>query len=222
MANRTFKDITGRTFGRLFVIERTEQRSPEGLLIWRCKCSCGNEHLTSTTQLLRTKNPTTSCGCLRMERCIASRATHRATFGGRFTTEYSSWHAMLQRCTNPNSKHFSDYGGRGITVCVRWRESFSDFLADMGLKPSPQHTIERKNNSLGYSPDNCRWATRPEQQKNRRNARLITFQGRTETAHAWSKITGLPSRTIYSRLRAGLPPERILDPVRYPADRAVC
>lgn len=94
--------------------------------------------------------------------------------GGRYrgltrTPEYNAWDGLIQRCTNPNQRGWMDYGGRGITVCDRWRESFPAFLADMGEKPEPkaQYSIDRIDNDRGYEPDNCKWATRSEQQKNR-------------------------------------------------------
>lgn len=146
-----------------------------------------------------------SCGCLRVENVAKATTKH-----GRYNSDiYGIWEGIIQRCTNPNAPFFNYYGGRGITICDRWRV-FTNFLADMGDRPSRSHTIDRIDSNGNYEPTNCRWATRAEQQKNRRNARLITFQGRTETAHMWSKILGIPSRTIFNRLNRGLPPEEIL------------
>jgi len=79
---------------------------------------------------------------------------------------------MRDRCRNPNNQRFADYGGRGIRVCDRWAESFANFIADMGPKPTPQHSLDRKDNDLGYSPENCRWATDTEQSRNRRYTKL--------------------------------------------------
>ena len=91
---------------------------------------------------------------------------HGHAFAGRRSSEYRTWYAMKQRCTNPNVEHYDRYGGRGITVCERWANSFCNFLADMGLKPSRRHSIDRVNNDGNYEPGNCRWATQKEQANN--------------------------------------------------------
>lgn len=84
--------------------------------------------------------------------------------------EYAAWGAMIQRCTNPRHPRWKYYGARGITVCARWRQSFDAFLADMGRKPHPSLTLDRRNNDGHYEPGNCRWATWTEQRANRRKA----------------------------------------------------
>lgn len=82
--------------------------------------------------------------------------------------EHNSWRGMKERCTNPNYKQYGDYGGRGIDICESWMESFANFYNDMGDRPSDKHTLERVDNDLGYGPDNCIWATRESQNKNKR------------------------------------------------------
>lgn len=122
---------------------------------------------------------------------------------------YQSWQAMLRRCRDPRHPHFADYGGRGITVCERWRR-FEDFLADMGERPAGK-TLDRYPNRDGnYEPGNCRWATRREQQENRKNVTLIAFRGERHNVEEWSRRTGIRSITIRKRIERGWAPERAL------------
>jgi hypothetical protein len=126
---------------------------------------------------------------------------------------YSTWCAMKQRCLNPNSIHYRNYGERGITVCERWLE-FENFLADMGER-SPGMTLERRDNSKGYFPENCLWATRKQQQNNRRGNRLMTYQGETLTVMQWSERTGIHHNTLSQRLDKGWPVEKVFSPLKY-------
>lgn len=113
--------------------------------------------------------------------------------------EYTCWGRMRQRCENPKNKSFRDYGGRGISVCARW-QSFENFIADMGKRPSKNHSIERINNDGNYEPSNCRWATRAEQAINKRNNRYLTHNGETRLICEWAEITGIPRKTIITRI----------------------
>jgi hypothetical protein len=122
--------------------------------------------------------------------------------------EYKAWANIIQRCTNPKHPNYPDYGGRGITICEEWRHSFATFFAAVGRRPSPQHSIERKKNNLGYQPGNVCWATGTEQARNRRRSSYATFRGETKHLKAWCEELGLPYVTIYFRLHRGWDAER--------------
>lgn len=121
--------------------------------------------------------------------------------------EYVAWQRMKARCFDRNRESYYRYGGRGITVCERWLNSFANFVADMGVKPSPKHTLERIDNDGNYEPSNCRWATHKEQCRNRVSSRLITIGDETMCLAAWSERAAVKDGTIDSRLKYGWPPE---------------
>ncbi len=185
-------DLLGKQFGRLVVLERNGSDS-HGKALWRVKCICGN--LTQFTGLKLIRGKATCCGCSK------TKYTNKRP-------AYHCWVAMRQRCENPNNTGYSDYGGRGITVCARWSK-FKNFIADMGERP-PGLTLNRKNNNLGYSPENCEWSTPKQQQRNRRNNLMLTLNGVTKVATEWAEIIGIPIPSIYYRFYRGWPEERIL------------
>lgn len=126
--------------------------------------------------------------------------------------EYKAWGAMLTRCTNPNIPRYADYGGRGIRVCRRWQgpNGFKQFLADMGPKPSKHHSLDRINNDKGYSPKNCRWATRSEQGRNTRANKYATVNGVTKLLVVWLEELDLSWWAYHRRLTYGWTLERAL------------
>lgn len=201
-------DLAGRVFGRLTVVlflgaDRKARRK------WRCLCACNGEPRDVWEQALL-KGVTLSCGCLHREIVAANSFKHgHAVHGAAVSPEYSSWRSLRDRCENPNNKRFADYGGRGIALCDRWRNSFLEFLADMGPRP-PGTSIDRKDNDRGYEPGNCRWATRKEQQRNRRCSTLLTFRGETLSIPDWADRLGIALAALAARVRRGWTPERAL------------
>lgn len=129
---------------------------------------------------------------------------------GRKTPEYRIWCGMVTRCTNRRLACAHNYALRGITICERWRGSFAAFLADVGPRPSPGHSIDRIDNDRGYEPGNCRWATAAEQQRNTRRNKLLTLNGRTMCVADWAAELGISRYTIFDRLRRGYTPEKAL------------
>ena len=156
--------VEGYRRGRLTAIRRITPKGFSGIK-WLFKCDCGNEKEVAAGAVI--SGNTMSCGCLLREKSKERIVELSQSHGATHTTEYRSWKSMIQRCTNPNSINYKDYGGRGITVCEDWK-SFERFIADVGLKPTDNHTIDRINNEGNYEPGNCKWSTRQEQLSNRR------------------------------------------------------
>ena len=197
-----FKNILNHRFGRLTVIEFRGMRRGESL--WRCQCDCGGEVTTTKSHL---RGNTRSCGCLQIENRIQKATTH----GGRRKPEYKVWAGIKSRCYCKTNSRYADYGGRGIKVCDRWLESFANFYADMGPRPSPQHELDRfPDNNGDYRPGNCRWTTSRQNNRNRRNNRQIAFDGKCLCVTEWAEVTGLTISAINHRLDDGWSPERIL------------
>jgi hypothetical protein len=162
---------------------------------WLCKCDCGKEFLATGNQL--NSGRTKSCGCAKKERFKRMILKH----GQGHTRLNNIWHHMKQRCNNPNSFEFYLYGGRGITVCEEWNNDFEAFSNwALGNGYSPELSIDRIDNSKGYSPDNCRWVDNVTQCRNRRSNHLLTFNGQTKTMKEWSEETGVDYPTLQARI----------------------
>jgi hypothetical protein len=157
----------------------------------------------------------TNCGVASLARSCGCRGgswKHGGAEGRKLTPEYLSWCSMRDRCRRPKCKSFARYGGRGIKVCERWND-FANFLADMGKRPSPQHSIDRIDNDGDYEPGNCRWSARLEQARNTRitkDAKRLEHDGRVQTISEWAEQLGISRSSIKLRLRNGWPIQRAL------------
>lgn len=188
----------GERFGRLVVVSRTESLV-KGQTRWLCRCDCGAETEVYATHLR--SGGTSSCGCAAAELHRKAVVTH----GLSRTPTYVSWNGMMMRCTNPNDPSYDRYGGRGVVVCERWQNGdgtktgFGCFIDDMGVRPEGL-TLDRIDNTKGYSPENCRWASRKEQMNNRSVSRTITYNGETLPISDWCKRTGLKRAALHARV----------------------
>lgn len=188
-------NLIGSTFGKWSVLSlhHTDKKSGQ---FWLCRCECGETRPVSTNRL---NSGSKSCGCAK--KSGKGHNLYKHGLSGR--PEYRNWMSMKSRCAYPKAASWRNYGANGITVCDRWRNSFEAFLEDMGEKPSPDHTIDRIDASLGYSPENCRWATKREQNNNRRDNRRVTLNGESLTIAEAARATGIPYGTIRHRLNSG-------------------
>lgn len=203
-------DLVGQQFARLTVLSRAGSQNKKST--WLCRCQCGKEVVVKSDNL---KNGNTkSCGCQKRDSTIATMQATKRTHGMSQTSEYKIWVHMKQRCENPNYGMYPEYGGRGITVCKQWSESFEAFYRDMGARPGPEYSIDRKDVNGNYEPNNCRWATDEEQSSNRRNNHYIEYNGQRKTLTQWSREVGLHPTTIRLRLRAGWSVERAFTRLR--------
>lgn len=195
------RDLTGQTFGRFSVVRLYASKPTR----WLCLCSCGAERAVLAGNLCQGFSK--SCGCLKKDLTVARFLKHGQNRHQAASAEYKVWGGMLVRARGRASQ--DRYAHRGIGVVERW-ESFENFLADMGRRPTPKHSIDRINNDQGYSPWNCRWATAKEQARNRRSSRMVTAFGERLSVAEWVEKTGIPHGRLVGRLNNGWDPERAL------------
>ena len=200
-------DISGQRFGRLIAVDESPIRK-SGKIMWNCICDCGEKTLVDGVALRR--GNTRSCGCGRSDAAAERSFKH----GGVGSAAYSVWESMKKRCMCESDKNYARYGGAGITICNRWLD-FKNFHQDMGVRP-PGAWIDRIDNSKGYEPGNCRWATPKEQQRNRTNNKIITFNGVSKPQSQWAEEYGIADNTLSRRLKRGWSVERALTTQRKP------
>lgn len=204
----TLVDHKGKRFGLLVGVRFACRR--RGRTLWLLRCDCGRMKVIDISNVV--SRGVDSCGC----KFRAGTSRRRTTHGLSQSGTYRSWHAMLRRC-----QVNLDYVTRGISVCDRWRgrNGFANFHADLGLRPEGM-TLERRDNDVGYCPENCRWATRAEQNRNTRANVRLTFRGKTLVAAEWARLSGVDPKTLRQRIYRGKPIEEILK--EYVAKESPC
>lgn len=180
-------DLTGHRYGRLSVVSRSEVDKFK----WICLCDCGKQIIVYRGHLR--DGHTQSCGCLRSE--------NMTTHGMSDTDEFRIWKGIIKRCTNPKDVNYEHYGGRGISICDRWKNSFENFYADMGPRPSPKHSVDRLENNGDYEPSNCRWATDEEQANNKNNNVTYEYDGQRYTVAQLARLCEISHPAMVSRLK---------------------
>ncbi len=221
-------DLTGFRSGRLVAIEPTGKRTPDGGVIWRCRCDCGKEHPVKAAFIKGRQ--VLSCGCLPRDLCreVGRDGKRRETHGGSKTRLYRIWSNMKHRCYYEKHESYPEYGGRGITVCAEWIhdfKAFQEWALSHGYRGDL--TIDRIDNDKGYSPDNCRWATTAEQAVNKRPFKRKAHPehypkyeicGVSKTSAEWAKEAGIKQNTFLLRWEKG---ERGLNLIRPTRPRKV-
>jgi hypothetical protein len=214
--------MRGWKFGRLTVLFKISN-AWDGHPIWLTWCECGNLHLVRGGNLRSGR--TSSCGCLYSELKGLSNYSH----GLSYHPLYVTWLAMIQKCDNPRDPRYPRYGALGIGVCDEWQRptGIIQFIKDMGPRED-KHYLTLIDRSEDFSPDNCVWAPIGADLRKRQFGRLVTWRGQTRNLHDWSRILGIPKKTLAYRIenwdvdrafttplrnwtRKGLPRKRTVD-----------
>lgn len=188
--------LSGMKFGKLTAIERVG-KNKHGMLLWNCKCDCGNETVVAGGALK--SGHTQSCGCSCLEHAKHLNRKH----GKSSSRLYHLYYGILQRCNNPKAPAFNHYGGRGIEVCKEWDtwEAFQKWALANGYKDGL--TIDRIDVNGNYEPSNCRWVTQAEQMRNTRKTVYLEYQGERKSISEWCEKYGLNHGAVSTRIRRG-------------------
>lgn len=199
-----FIDLTGQKFGRLTVVERAENHVTKGgqsKTMWLCRCDCGGENSVIITSSQNLKSGTTrSCGCMSSKKTIGERSK---THGMTGTPLYLAWEAIKQRCENTNNSEYYRYGAIGRKMCKKWYESFEAFYDDVSKLPhfgEKGYTLDRIDNTIGYEPNNVRWADKITQANNRKDNHYIEFNGKKQSLSQWAREYSIPYSVLSQRI----------------------
>ncbi len=197
--NTEVKDLRGKKFGRLTVIEFSHVKK---FAYWKCLCECGSEKVAPGYKLIN--GDTKSCGCFRREASRLRVLTHGKTN----TYLFVIWGGIKTRLFNTSDHNYPNYGGRGISMFTEWKDDFDAFekyvLEFLGERPSPRHSIDRIDNNGNYWPGNIKWSTPSQQGRNKRNNHLVLYDGQMRTLAELTEIAGFRKNTIRNRLVAGM------------------
>lgn len=191
------KVVLGQKYGHLTPVE-VVGKNRFGLLLYKCLCECGNEKIVGSRYL--TDGKTVSCGCKRAKQNRQSKSI-----------TYKSWISAKQRCTNPHNHNYKNYGARGIKMCESWMKSFSNFLCEMGERPSKEHTLDRIDVNGNYELANCRWATHKQQSNNRRDNVYLSIDNEHLTVSEFTEKYKLNRSNVDYELRRNLSPKDIVE-----------
>ena len=198
-------NLVGQKINRLTVVRRIENPKDKQTM-FECLCDCGNTVAVRGNALAT--GHTKSCGCLRTEQMIK----HNHKHGGYYTRMYTIWGNMKSRCNNPRAVNYAAYGGRGVRVCEEWKNSFENFqIWALSSGYEETLTLDRIDVNGDYCPENCRWITHKEQQSNKRNNRMLTYNGETHTAAEWARKLNMDYLLLHNRItRLGWSAEKAL------------
>lgn len=218
---KNLKSLVGEKIGRLEVLREEPYTTKSGNVLrgYLCRCKCGNEKIISRSSLISGK--TNSCGCLITEFNKCKKGNdywkYRKPIDEKHIKDrkrlYNIWKTMGYRCNNPNFPSYSNYGARGITICRKWQglsgfHNFRDWSFENGY--AENLTLDRIDNSKGYSPDNCRWVDEKTQCSNKRTNKYITYKGVRKTITQWSEILGVSRSSFDHRINKGLLDEDVI------------
>lgn len=205
--SKKFIDMTGMEFGRLTILQRVPTPKHSRVTHWECMCECGKVMVTTRPNLIN--GHTVSCGCYALE--VRRGNKHGVTHNESRTRLYHIWQSMKQRCYDENVEGYKWYGAVGVEVCEEWMEyiNFSKWAKSNGY--NKKLTIDRIDVNGDYEPNNCKWSTTKEQNRNKTTTRYIEFEGHKRSLGEWSELLKIPMSTIVNRLNRGCSPKEALN-----------